>query len=75
MEKKRNLNVNSISDNFRLMQLVEEGDCKKCEIANEFNIPPKTLSLISKQKENIMKFNYGKYTCYVQLFFFIDISR
>lgn len=59
MEKKRKLNVLSISDKVRLIQLVEKGDRKKCEIANEFNIPPNTLSSIIKQKEKIMKFNCG----------------
>ena len=59
MEKKRKLNVLSISDKVRLIQLVEKGDRKKCEIANEFNIPPNTLSSIIKQKKKIMKFNCG----------------
>eukprot|EP00102_Acyrthosiphon_pisum_P017775 XP_008189323.1 PREDICTED: tigger transposable element-derived protein 4-like [Acyrthosiphon pisum] len=60
MENKRKLNVLSISDKVCLMQLVEKGDRKKCEIAKEFNIPPNTLSSIIKQKEKIiMKFNCG----------------
>ncbi|CAI6360175.1 unnamed protein product [Macrosiphum euphorbiae] len=57
MEKKRKLNVLSISDKVRLIQLVRNR--KKCEIANEFNIPPNTLSSIIKQKEKIMKLNCG----------------
>jgi len=59
MEKKRKLNVLSISDKVRFIQLVEKYDRKKCEIAKEFNIPPNTLSSIIKQKEKIMKFNCG----------------
>ncbi|XP_008182612.1 tigger transposable element-derived protein 4-like [Acyrthosiphon pisum] len=59
MGKKRKSNILSISDKVRLIQLVEKGDRKKCEIAKEFNIPPNTLSPIIKQKEKIMKFNCG----------------
>ncbi|KAL4100659.1 hypothetical protein QTP88_020694 [Uroleucon formosanum] len=60
MEKKRKLNVLSISDKVYLIQLVEKGDRKKCEIINKFNIPPNTLSSIIKQKDKIMEFNCGK---------------
>jgi len=59
MEKKRKLNVLSISEKVRLIQLIEKGDHEKCEIVNEFNIPPNTLSSIIKQKDTILKFNYG----------------
>jgi transposase-like protein len=51
MENKRKLNVLNISEKVRLIQLVERGDRKKCEIAMEFNIPPNTLSSIIKQKD------------------------
>lgn len=50
IEKKHKLNVLSISDKVCyinkyykfVIQLVEKDDRKKCEIANEFNIPPNT---------------------------------
>lgn len=48
------LNVLSISEKTCLITLDEKGDCKKCKIATEFNIPPNTLSLIMKQKNTIL---------------------
>jgi len=59
VEKKRKLKCPFNFGKVRLIQLVEKGDRKKCEIAKEFNIPPNTLSSIIKQKEKIMKFNCG----------------
>jgi hypothetical protein len=56
MKKKRELNVLSISDKVCLMQLVEKGNRKKHEIANEFNIPPNIFSSIIKRKDKILKF-------------------
>jgi transposase-like protein len=61
IENKRKLNVLSLSDKVRLIQLVEKSDRKKCEIAYEFNIPPNTLSSIIKQKKENNEVQLWKY--------------
>jgi len=38
MENKHKLNVLTISDKILLIQLVEKGDRKKCEITNKFSV-------------------------------------
>lgn len=37
MESKLKLNVLKLSDKVSLIQLVERGNCKKCEIVNALN--------------------------------------
>lgn len=60
MASKRNLKCLTLKEKLKLIAEVEKGEKKKKDIAQEFGIPPNTLSTIMKNKDKVLE-NQGDY--------------